>query len=253
MRVAIIGAGPSAAFAYRACWENNLNPTVYASQFSNPTGAFYIHEMPPACPSTVLAQYRKKVSWVGLGTENVYAEKMWGDPHVKTSFPATPRIDIGYDPAIISWLWTDVILKPCGKLTDAGVAKLALRYDLVIQTFPTDQSKNHRTIEHIPVLTKLIEPMDNILLLYSGDNSPWTRIAFCGNTISVEYPKTFPVTENLLFWSFSSVPDLPPETKRWTKGPADNVKLIGRFAQYDRKMLSHHAYKKTLRLLKRRM
>lgn len=249
--VAIIGGGPSAAFAYRACWDMHLNPTVYADELITPSGAFYIHKMPSTCPMTIREQYKKRVSWISLGTAEGYAEKMWGDPNIKTSFPVLPRMEIGYDPAIIGWLWTDVILTPCGRLTDAGVATLADQYDLVIQTFPTDESKKHRDIEHIPVLSKKIEPMDHIILLYSGDEAPWVRMAFVGDTLSVEYPKTFPSTIDLLPWTFSSMPDLPPTTKRWTKGPASNVELIGRFAQYDRKMLSHHAYGRVMRLLKR--
>jgi len=252
LRIAIIGGGPSAAFAYRACWEMNLNPTVYADKFTTPSGAFYIHEMPPTCPPDVLQQYEKKVYWISIGTAEVYSEKMWNDPSIETSFPIVPRMETGYDPAIIKWLWTDLDrLQPCGKLSDDGVVALAAQYDLVIQTFPTDESKKYRTIEHVPVFTKSITPLDPIILLYSGDASPWVRATFSGDKLSLEYPKEFPITSDLIYWTFSSVPDLPPDTKPWTKGPSPCVELVGRFAQYDRKMLSHHAYDRTMKLLKR--
>ncbi len=252
LRIAIIGGGPSAAFAYRACWDMRLNPTVYADKLTSPNGAFYIHDMPVTCPPDIRKQYAKSIHYIGIGTAEGYAEKMWGNPQIKTSFPITPRTEIGYDPAIINWLWTDLDrLHPCGKLTDDGVVAIASQYDLVIQTFPTDESKKYRTIDQIPVFTKSIEPMNHILLLYSGDNSPWVRATFSGEKLSLEYPKDFPTTEDLLYWTFSSVPDLPPETSDWIKGPASNVKLVGRFAQYNRKILSHHAYDRVLKLLKR--
>ena len=143
MKVAILGTGPSAAYAGMACDDceveyevisNNHPPTLYP-------GAFWarINPLTPTIPA-----FEVYISSVGSATE--YLRKQWGVVDEtwlsETSFPKESRREIVFDPIeLFGVYWKDRNIHLTSNLSDKNVAELAKEYDLVLMTFSTEKAK----------------------------------------------------------------------------------------------------------------
>jgi hypothetical protein len=255
--VAILGNGPSAAYAYRACVDNGIMPHVYASSKpSFPNGAFWLHWMPPTIPEELLKKHQSHAVLTSIGSADMYSGKMWGETF-ETSFPLITRIEVAYAPEALELLWGGFqYFEPSGILHDAGVVNFASQHDLVLQTFPTDASKKLQPPKvFFPVLSRYMpEHNEYALCVYNGTHDEWVRMTFGFGFMHVEFPaEAIPNPSHWPghTWRTFKYPDMHPRTKSFTTPPASNVVLLGRHARWDRRLLSHSAYQETLMALNR--
>ena len=83
-----------------------------------------------------------------------------------------------------------------------------------------------------------------------------TRISQLFGYLHLEYSQYYIPTQELIGnGRVTWVPDMSPGTPEWNlqNVPADNVHLIGRHAQWSRKILSHHAYEQTIKILEQKL
>jgi hypothetical protein len=193
-----------------------------------------------------------------MGDEKYYIERQWGDLKSfvpDSSFPKQSVWEYGYDP---SKVMEDLVPADCDvqvmsyPLSDTDIKDLAPSYDLVFQTFATKESKEHQPpLVQFMVAAKLgnSDPSKNFVV-YNGDkddNIIVREAQLFGNHF-LEFPKGINQEQILSHWPMdmtgykvSMLKDLDPRTKPWQQ-PKGNIRLIGRWAQWDRKILSHHAY-----------
>jgi hypothetical protein len=152
------------------------------------------------------------------------------------------------------------------KLSDSDIKDMAVHYDLVFHTFPSQLSLAHQPVPvSIPIvkyphkefalggnLLKMARGFDNFILYNGKDDPDWVRMSCLFGVVSWEYSYIHPLARE------KSTDDFPiirytepiPGTKPFTKLIAKNIIPIGRMAKWDRKYLSHHTYKDTRLVLK---
>jgi hypothetical protein len=252
--VAILGAGPSAAFALLACLDNHISPTVYAPNgIVDPPGAFYLHWLPESL--SWRDSYKTTIWWLGMGSPSRYAEKQWDEPLLPTSFPTEDRWTKGYRSEALRRIWGGWPIRETEVLSDRDIQNLAPKYDLVIQTFPSEEGLRRRPRRKVtfPIWSKPLDLGDFILLLYNGGPGAWVRLSIGGGKWSVEYPHDYTMDLELAgngSWTMETGLDLRPFTRPYTTGPAPNVLMAGRFARWDRTYLSHQTYELTVNKIK---
>ena len=257
-KIAILGAGPSAAFAFRACRDKKIMPDVFANRITAPFGAFWLYRLPPSITKKQRQAIRVNLHTARVGTASGYALKMWGDPILITSFPAMERNEFVYHPRKgLQLLWQGVKLTHTRRMTDSDVRSLAQRYDLVFQTFPTERSRRlpNRVVPFETYTQFSSTDSDFGLCLYNGlPESEWARVTYAFGRVSFEYPPDPNISTNKRMqreyrkgnWIVQVVNDIVPDVKPIAESPAPNVFLIGRYATWNRKELAHEAYEKVL-------
>jgi hypothetical protein len=191
----------------------------------------------------------------GQGTARQYIKRQWGalSDNVTSSFPEQPVWELGYDPTLV----LKYLVPPACEeirlpyaLSDADIADLSGKYDLVFQTFPTRESKTQQP----PLLSFVAaarfgdEEPDKNWVVYNGTNkSLIVREAVLFGNHFIEYPKNVSVTEvkessDLSGWQTVVLQDLDPRCKSWVQDRKSKIRLVGRLAMWDRTFLSHDAY-----------
>lgn len=168
------------------------------------------------------------------------------------------------------------------RLTDNAVERLGKSYDLVLSTIPRKSDKDRfPPVAMFPAVSLPADIMktpsdlwsnflrgnqispgqlgsyirkfhnrfptaNTALIIYSGeDKHPWIRLSLLHDKVTVEYPIGFKV-QSAILRNFQVVlqPTLTPEHKPLTGDELfdENVYLIGRFATWDRHLLSHQVY-----------
>lgn len=255
LKVAVLGTGPSAAFAVLACRNSNVTPTVYSSfgtlpTFQGPAGAFYFHKVPGA---PVESNYYEHLTIIGVGGKDEYFKKQWGYIGEST-FPAEPYTDYGFDPKYaLRYMWERQDISKHEPFTDESVAVLARDFDYVFQTFPTDKSRNELGKYKVTFPATVVDVHSTVMLendlfitpntiIYDGlPQHSFVRASSLFGKLTREYPigTKLNTRETVV-----TVPDLRPECPEWDRKdvPASNVFLLGRWAVWSRHMLSHQAY-----------
>src|SRR3990172_9200493 len=142
-RVAVFGAGPSAAYINAACKVRQITPDIYTvKKIGGPGGAFWLR----LSPFKVLPT--EKIHMLSVGTSEGYMVKQWGENHSKmnSSFPHKPRVEYGYNPVHV-WdsLWEGANIIYTEPITDKLAETKASEYDIVFMTFPTEDSMNEQS------------------------------------------------------------------------------------------------------------
>ncbi len=243
--VAILGSGPSSAFATWACFDAGIRPVIFAlGERTLPPGAFFLHHLPSTFERRDI--YATGVWWLSIGSADNYVRKMWGSTGIPSSFPTEPHFQKGFNSAALHEMWDQATFRKLSKpLKDRDVRNISKDYDLVIQTFPNDEGKKRRggTIL-FPILYREFPATPIYMLLYSGDSSSWSRMTMGGGRVSFEFPADYTVDPPFMTggWTMGRFPDLKPFTKPYLTGSNLNVIMVGRFARWDRNFLSHEAY-----------
>lgn len=266
MKIAIVGTGPSGAFAYAGAQNCGLKPDdidVYGNNIGLPSrGTFYVHWVPETMRKQI-QQY--PILTRGMGDKFGYVEKQWGadmiNPKTQSSFPEQSRVDTGYNPSdVLPRLWgNDLSLIPlAGQLDDDDLRAMGQEYDFVFHTFPSEESKiqnAHDKVQFVVVIVSDEHRQDFIstrslpqssmpnYVLYNGYAvDRWSRFCRLFGTEYVEYVPSVG-TDNLFGESAKFVQtDLHLLTQPWNKQLADNIFPVGRYARWMRWRLSHESY-----------
>ena len=278
MKVAILGAGPSAAYVAMACTKLSVKYDIISSR--SPTlffpGSFWLRQDPwtHTTPTT-------KIHIYSTGDVIGYLRKQWKmvDPDwlLYTSFPKTTSTELVWDPyKILTAFWKDKNILLIKDLSDRDIQDIsqAPGYDLVFLTFATEKSKKVMKpyVTKYPIISHNIEDIvsngeeldlyltqlsTSSYCLYDGDTGHYvTRISQLFGYVHFEYSQYYIPTQELVGnGKVTWVPDTYPDTPEWDLQdvPANNVHLIGRHAQWRRKILSHDAYEQTIEILEQKL
>ncbi len=247
MKVAILGSGPSAAFAVLACRQRGIEPDVISQKdgHTDQSGAFFLHWLPEDFV-IVSGIAPIEVEWVPLGEAEQYSIKQWGSA-ISTSFPEQARVEKMYSSHELVRVWDTVRVK-IAKLAAGDVEKACSIYDKVFHTFPINIGD--RRIVHFPVMDTRVQLSSNRILYNGRKEDKWTRCTIAFGRMSYEFPvdsinpllEPPPVASH--HFEVHRLRDIPPGTvpMRPDERAFPNLIPIGRFATLDRKMLSHYAF-----------
>lgn len=286
--VAILGGGASAAYIYSACRELGLHPDVYVVQTATSKGhavtkgAFWLYEVPETVRNAFTAV---PILMRGEGSSESYMSKQWSEcfNEYPSSFPTEPKVSMGYSPSeVLPVLWKGVEELPIEPLDDEGVRELASTYHIVFQTFSSDADKVQyaKFRVTIPVLNF---PCDGMVtpeitgfnaahgrflkkhahlaecqnyVVYDGlFNDAFVRFSKLFDDYYMEFPSKFDLKDmyhyNNATSTYGTFQDIAPDmpSKPVLHSPAENVYLMGRYAEWERKLLTHQAYAKTFQIL----
>ncbi len=278
MKVAILGAGPSAAYIATACEDFSVEYDIISSR--SPTlffpGSFWLRQNPWTALMPVT-----KVHIYSTGSAIGYLRKQWKmvDPAwlLHTSFPEISRTELVWNPydfLIPFWKNKDILL--IKDLSDEDIKDIAEGYDAVFMTFATQKSKKvmEPFVIKYPIISYNAEelakvdnetyPLTSTLLsskisycIYDGDaGHHMTRVSQLFGYVHFEYSQYYIPTQELIGnGKVTWVSDTYPATPEWNPQdvPADNIILVGRHAQWNRKILSHHAYEQTVKILEQKL
>lgn len=250
-KIAIVGFGPTAVFAAKAAYDMGCQVEIYTDQQKPmPPGATWLHWLPEDVSGMFTPT---QIYVIGKGTSEQYTQRQWGKVY-PSSFPAKPVWEVGYDPMVVldKLLPTvcNVNITPY-RMSDADVKDLSVGFDLVFQTFPTRESK-----EQQPSLLPFVaaaklgteDPKKNYVVYNGTKDGIVVREACLFGNHFLEFPKGVEEeevrathTSPLTGYKLVTLKDLDPRTKPWM-GHDKKIKLLGRWAQWDRKVLSHDAY-----------
>jgi len=254
LKVVILGTGPSAAYAVMACIKlrveyeiiSNRGPTI------NFPGAFW-----PRLNPTSIPLESRTINVYSIGTAQNYLAKQWGEVRSEwlesTSFPVNSREEVAYDPYLLfGEFWKHEDIRIMGNLSDYIIKDLVTEFDLAFMTFATEKSKKvmepyvirYPIVSH-PIIGKL-DDSTSLFCLYNGSGyNHIVRLSKLFGFVHAEYGKDYVLKQELVGdGKITYVPDTWPNAPIWDPSdvPAKNVILVGRFAQWDRKVLSHNAY-----------
>lgn len=264
-KVAILGAGATAAYINAACQRfkgDDVTVKVYTDKIPNPpVGAIWFRNVPNDLKSVVTAH---TITVVYLGTAENYLRRQWGNidfDKYPTSFGSgtDKSPSKGYKPAdVLPHLWNDAqIVLTRHKLTDEDVFMYASRFDVVFVTFPLMYSivcLEARSLVRIPVIEAEAPGYSQNIVIYNGTSvGHMVRISQIYGKIFVEYPTHHILDQKAIGINakINTVHDLHPAMAIPTTPPnlPSNVRMIGRYAEFKRHMLAHEAYTKTMTVL----
>ena len=265
LKVAILGTGPSAAYAAMACEEYPIEYDIISNR--TPTtffpGAFWVRLNPTSYIRTV----KREVGIYSVGTAEGYLRKQWGivDPawFLETSFPAKFKKEMAINPyELFKPFWKSQNITLMRSLSDIEIKGIAKDYNLVIMTFATQRSKEvmkpytftYPFVSYIPNEVALLA--GESYCIYDGYESHFiVRMSYLFGHVHLEYAKDYiPKKELVGDGKITWVPDTLPDSPEWdpTDVPSENIVLSGRFAQWKRKVLSHEAYDQTKKAIEER-
>ena len=250
LKIAIIGLGASGAFAARAAYDMGNDVEIYATQNGKMSpGATWLHWLPEDMSQQVAPA---NIYVIGKGTGSSYSRLQWGQVF-PSSFPKEPVWEKGYDPEVVL---AKLVPSSCNvnfvpfPLSDADIRDLSTGFDLVFQTFPTRESK-----EQQPALVPFVaaaqfgnaNPDVNYVVYNGTGKGIVVREAQLFGNKFLEFPKNMTLEEVYGLhpvetgWQYTVLKDIHPNTKPWSHSDP-KIKLVGRFAEWDRRVLSHDAY-----------
>lgn len=242
MRVAILGSGPSAAFAVAACKELEIYPIVYSYKPWNTDlkGATWVSGIPDSYlrDPDMIRKYRVVHMMPLYSNADIYNKAMWGDAITETSYPLKPEVKSAYHPSVLlTMIGSASVGHIYCKFKDDDIKRLSDEYDLVIQTFSTEEeiSKQPKLLP-IYIYEEDVPDRGVNLAIYAGE--PWLRMSILWNKIFWEY--AHPIEGYRQYPTIAR--KIPPDCPTILEGVAPNVLRVGRYATWERKAFSYHSY-----------
>ena len=272
-KFAILGGGPSAAFAFQALLDAGFygeDIVVYGRPTLPPPGAFWFHWIPDSI--NVLSE---KMLIMGIGKAEIYSKKMW-EEIVPTSFPVNSRYEVVFSPEeAMRKMFIGAEFIDQGIMTDDTIGEIMRHgHREVFCTFPPQVIRNlefYKAFSRSNPTWVAKLPLDGEERLpvcaYDGSTTfPWVRTTVYQGVVSVEFPRLV-IEEDLrnlkeirqVDGAIHNVPDIHPNCPeiaptmfRRIAGEefGAHFHLLGRFSTYERKALSHDAYNYVTQILK---
>ncbi|KKN66960.1 hypothetical protein LCGC14_0466400 [marine sediment metagenome] len=259
LKVAILGGGISAAYINYACLEVGIKPFVISKAKTGASaGCFWLHWIPKSLFKKGLKYERIYLS--SIGTEENYVKKQWGNVRVtdeSSSFPVQAEIVYGYDPAyILPFLWQDTDVASSGNISDARAYDLTLEYDIVFKTFPNtcDIKQHQKYLCTFPVVTYIDSNLLQNLVMYNGiENDELVRFSVLFRRAHYEFLHLKVIEPHQYkYGKLGTMTDIHPMSPPlMSELYASNLYLIGRYAQFKRRMLAHEAYDEATKILRK--
>ena len=258
-KIAILGMGVTGIYAAFAAEEAGHNVTVFTKNKNIlfPPGPFWLHWLPDSLTDKFEPT---PIYHIGRGSERKYQSLQWGripKTHPKSSFPEKDEFKYGYNPKDVLPAMAPTNIKIIKKfLTDEDVDIMAENYDEIFQTFPSELSKIYQ-----PPLLEYYMGIDIFEFRKNTSKDNYVIYNGTGEGIVVreinlwmkkflEFPKYVALKEIKKVYSdqrykFIKLFDLDPFSKIWTQPFQIDPKihLVGRWAEWNNKRLSHEAYK----------
>jgi hypothetical protein len=257
LTAAILGAGPSAAYALAACRSYGIEAEIITNRAPSVMfpGPFWLRLNPTEAPIP-----KQSMHIFSEGTSEIYLQKQWKDVDlsaISTSFPTQARTELIYEPALVlTEIWKRSSVLMCSDISDFDIGEIAKDREVVFVTFPTAKSRNalQKYSVKYPIVSYKVEdnPTLNYCIYVGTEESSFVRTSRLFGRVHLEYPSDHIINQDILGDGILCyAPDTRPDTPEWdpTDVPAKNVHLIGRHAEWNRKILSHDAYSKVLKIL----
>ena len=261
INVAIIGSGPGSVYIYQACIDNKINPIIISkSRVNFVPGAFWLRWV-PAKFENLLRQ--ENIVFYSRGNYEEYEKIQWGRCYGNSSFPSSSRVETGYNPSkALAVMSRNMKFDPTfPHVEDRDIRRICSEYDLVFLTFPMESWLKSRAyyLVSFPIYTSC-KSADHNYTIYNG--VPGSKIVRESNLFGKKYIEfshfatrndvmnSLPVFDSTerINWIRDFIPECPELDS--SEIPSKNLKPIGRYAQFKRKMLSHEAYSEANKIIK---
>lgn len=244
--IAILGSGPSSMFITMACNEHGFVPAIFGKRSVHaPAGAFYYHWLPEMYCNDVPLE---DIEYFYLGNSRTYSEKQWDGRIYPSSF-GSYHDELGYDPAKTHAEFlrkSEAVYIDAGILGDLDIYRICEMYCVVFCTFPNKQAYEMVRKVKRPVTVEDCDANKNRIIYNGLADVAWVRISELFGKRYTEYCKMEDVPENT---KFVTIDDLHPDTEIPKIDKPFNLHYVGRYAEMNRRLLSHSAYFKTLEVL----
>ena len=258
MKVAVLGAGPTAMMAALAVERQGHTPVIFARERikSEVNEDMYLQRPLPDVPGVEAGHPDSVIQYIRRGTSEGYAEKCYGYASAPVSWD---RIQWGFGDA---WWLEDIYDKLfdrfVGNIMEHFIDPLSIglitrNYAMTLSTLPAPMlCPNHCTFSFVPTtLVRVRNPnwspqLSRNEMIYNGmPDGGWFRCSRLRGWITFEYAGEPPEDE---------VPAgaVVLRGKKFTGNSCScnpTVARIGRWAQWERGILNHHAYEQTLGVL----
>lgn len=250
MNVCILGCGPAGLLSAFACTQRGFDVTIISKkQKSTIPGAVFLHEKIPGLTNVKpdgVVYFRKH------GTKQGYAQKVYGSPDAKCSWDLFPE---GARHAwsmfrMYEYLWDTFEYLIHDRVVTPEFLRKRYDFDLMISTIPVPSIcyQGHRfDSQNVFILNQAVNHRLDNEIVYNGmvkDN--WYRMSKIFGHGSTESTIAFPWDYEFI-QGYKIATGYKPITTDCTCFP--HVARVGRFGQWKKGVLVHHAYEQTIKLL----
>lgn len=259
MRVAILGAGPAGMMAAHACARNGLEVDIFSAdrQPSQINADMFLQRPLPGVHEDLMIP-DDKVEYVQVGDSLGYASKCYGDPLAPVSWDT-----IEWGSGSLWWLRPayDALWQAYGPHVHARLvgpveaAAITTAYPVVLSTVPAPSicGDSRHTFGAIPTWLvrdgREYDPREGNVMVYNGDEQPsWFRHSRLRGVRTWEYA----LDPQIAFPNEISDDPVVLMGKKFTGNTCDchpTIHRIGRWAQWQRGVLNHHAFEQATAIL----
>lgn len=254
MKIAILGCGPAGLLAAHAAaldghHEINIFSRKVKTEFN---GAIYMHRSIPGLTSE---QPDDEIHVFKRGEARTYAQKVYGDPEHPVSWS---RIEEGVQPIwymqrAYDELWdnweVDIRDRELGRF---ALGDLTYTYDLVVNTIPRNVfcmgSRHVFESQSIMIARmpqrKADEASVNVMIYNGTDVEPWYRFSDINGLPGYEFSHRSAPEALTLPYGAEVVHGYKPTYTNCTCWEHPRLMHLGRFGEWDKQVLSHHAFEK---------
>lgn len=241
--VAILGCGPAGLLAALAVHQAGHEPVIYSKKAKSiMPGAIFLHEPIPELTRPTPDDY---VEFTKLGTREGYAAKVYGEENAPCSWDLFPegRHGVWSMGRAYDLLWNVYNKSIVHQHAHAGfLDAVSVRHELVLSTIPaTALCETHQHNFESALIRIWTCPADDRSnwIEYNGDpDTPHYRASSLFGTRSIEFGSRAPRDAMKGSKPLVTDCDCRPEIHR-----------LGRFGQWKKGVLVHHAYAEAARLV----
>lgn len=244
MKVAVLGSGPAGLLATHACKLHGHEVTVYSKKEPSPMGgAQYLHRDIPG----VSGLRKGMITYLKMGTSMGYASKVYGDRNAPTSWEHFKDGEHGAyslkDLYTRLWQFYSGIIRH-GTLYPDNIEMLCAAYDLVFSTIPAerlceDWDRHKFNSREIALIRQPVLRANNTVLYSGRPEDKWYRTSVIFGQPWTEFP--IDAVDRYVADVAYGIKPLDTDCTCHI-GTHPNFFRLGRFGQWKKGVLTHHAY-----------